>query len=119
MSKPSQKKHAKRHARTKAIRKASRAVPGQKKTTRAGRALKKIDETWAAACNVAEASGDYTPETIHCMRVTGLMLTSDALRKGEASEEEIKHWAKALTEYRAAHPEEQITNEKGKRVSHG
>lgn len=118
MSKPSQKKHAKRRAREKAIRKASRAVPGQKKTTRTGRALKKIDATWLAACDKAEAQG-FPPEVVYCMRKTGLMLQRQDLESKDTPAEDLEAWKTALLEYRAAHPDEQITNEKGKRVSHG
>lgn len=112
MSKPSQKKQARQHARQKRKYRQALRLP---KLTRPQRVAKKINKTWNASCDQAEHEG-FPPETVYCMRKTGLMLTAEAIENGEATPEQLQHWTESLAEYRAAHPEEQIVNNKGKRA---
>lgn len=113
MSRPSDKKRAKQRARRERLR---LQKAGVRPKTRAEKALKKIDQTWLAACDQAEAEG-MPGEIVYSMRKTGLLVTQEAIDNGEATAEEIKDWRAALAEYRAAHPEEQIVNERGERIS--
>lgn len=115
MSRPSDKKRAKQRARRQQKRREALGLP---KLTRTQRVMKKIDETWSTACDKAEAGG-FAAETVHCMRETGLMLTQQAIDSGEVSPEEVAHWTRSLVEYRAAHPEEQIVDESGRRITTG
>lgn len=115
MSKPSDKKRAKQRARQRRKRRPTWRVP---KLTRTQRVAKKIDDTWSTACDKAEGDG-FDAETVHCMRETGLMLTQQAIDSGEVGAEEVAHWVRSLAQYRAAHPEEQIVDESGRRLIAG
>ena len=115
MSRPSQKKQAKRRAREKRKYRQARGLP---RLTKPQRIAKKINKTWDASCDQAEREG-FPAETVYCMRRTGLMLTAEAIENGEATPEQIQHWTASIVEYRATHPEEQIVDDKGKRAGDG
>lgn len=115
MSKPSKKKRAKQLARQRRLR---RLKGFMKPPPIRSQTLRKIDKTWEAACDKAEAEG-FPKETVFAMRKTGTMLSEEAIEKGEAKPEEIIAWHAAIKEYRAKHPEEQIVDDKGKRIGDG
>ncbi len=116
MSKPSNKKRTKQRER---LKRKHRQKLGLPKLTRVQRVAKKIDKTWNAACDQAEREG-FPLETVYAMRATGLTMTAQSIETGATSSEEMEAWRQAIAEYRAAHPEEQIVNQKGIRmIGHG